>query len=61
MKIVDDAFHIESGEEISFHQCASERNHTQYKGGEAFYPYNGSANYFCKAHLSPNIHVWETT
>lgn len=62
-----DAYHLEPGEEVSCYQCAKDRNHAQYKRGEAFlvgpghYPYDGNANYFCKAHLSPDVTVWEPT
>lgn len=62
---MSDAFHIMPGDEVSCYECARNGDHTSYKRGEAFlveashYPYNGSANYFCKTHLSPELTVWE--
>lgn len=63
----EEAYNLEPGEEVSCYQCAKDGNHTQYKRGEAFlvgpghYPYDGNANYFCKACLSPDLKVWEPT
>lgn len=63
--VTADAFHLNPGEEVSCYQCSKDGNHTQYKRGEAFLvgpghaPYDGSANYFCVACLSPDFKVWE--
>lgn len=59
-----DVYELEPGQEVSCYYCIQDRNHAQYKRGEAFLagpdhvPCDGNANFICREHLSPRAVVY---